>query len=53
MRTRKEIEADIQRQEDLMFVRECSDDFYHLYGSYQEDQKKLDELKRELKNTKE
>ena len=53
MRTRKEIEADIKRQEEIMFVRDCADDFYHLYGSYREDQQRLDELKRELENAKE
>ena len=47
--TKEEILQAIERQKEYMRIKEMSDDMYYTYGTYEEDRRKLNQLKNMLK----
>jgi hypothetical protein len=47
--TKEEILQAIKKQEEYMSIKEMSDDMYYTYGTYEQDRRKLNELKNMLK----
>jgi hypothetical protein len=47
--TKEEILQAIEKQKEHMRIKEMSDDMYYTYGTYEEDRRKLNQLKNMLK----
>lgn len=50
--TKEQILKEIKDLEDYMQIKEMSDDFYHTKGTYQEDKRQLNSLKKMLEEIK-
>jgi hypothetical protein len=50
--TKEEILKAIKEQEEYISIKEMSDDFYHTKGTYQEDKRQLNSLKKMLEEIK-